>query len=121
MQIEQTKYEKLFSTPLVRFRVPEHEALNAALLDEGARLRGLSDGVTKSNRGGWHSEGNLFDNDAECIQTLRVLAEESVHEATRKIGAKTDPKSVRRLLGTSNYDSKRLAEELGRMEHGLFS
>ena len=98
MQIEQTKYEKLFSTPLVRFRVPEHEALNAALLDEGARLRGLSDGVTKSNRGGWHSEGNLFDNDAECIQTLRVLAEESVHEATRKIGAKTDPTSLRLKL-----------------------
>ena len=98
MQIEQTKYEKLFSTPLVRFRVPEHEALNSALLNEGARLRGLSDGVTKSNRGGWHSEGNLFDNDAECIQTLRVLAEESVHQATRKIGAKTDPKSLRLKL-----------------------
>ena len=98
MQIEHTKYEKLFSTPLVRFRVPEHEALNATLLSEGARLRGLSDGVTKSNRGGWHSEGNLFDNEAECIQTLRGLAEETVLEATRKIGAKTDPATLKLKL-----------------------
>lgn len=98
MLIEQTKYEKLFSTPLVRFRVPEHEALNAALLSEGARLRGFSDGVTKSNRGGWHSEGNLFDNEAECIQTLRGLAEASVLEATRKIGAKTDPSTLKLKL-----------------------
>ena len=98
MQIEHTKYEKLFSTPLVRFRVPEHEALNATLLSEGARLRGLSDGVTKSNRGGWHSEGNLFDNEAECIQTLRGLAEETVLEATRKIGAKTDPTTLKLKL-----------------------
>jgi DNA sulfur modification protein DndE len=42
-------------------------------------------------------------------------------EFTYMLAAKTDPKSVRRLLGTSAYDSKRLAEELGRMEplHGI--
>ena len=98
MQIEQIKYEKLFSTPLVRFRVPDHEALNAALLEEGARLRGQSSGVTKSNRGGWHSEGNLFETEAGCIQTLRQLAEDSVLAATRKIGAKTDPATLRLKL-----------------------
>ena len=66
--IEQTKYEKLFSTPLIRFRVPNHAVLNAALLFEGERLREKDEGVSKSNRGGWHSKGNLFDSDAESIR-----------------------------------------------------
>lgn len=89
--IEDTKFEKLFYTPLVRFRVPDHEVLDAALLAEGEKLRAESEGVSKSNRGGWHSEGNLFDNDAPPIQQLRAIAEESVIRATRKITRKMDP------------------------------
>jgi uncharacterized protein (TIGR02466 family) len=88
--IEQTKYEKLFSTPLLRFEVENHDSLNAALLEEGARLRGLSEGVAKSNRGGWHSEGNLFESDVDCIATLRDAAEYAVYQATAKVGAKAD-------------------------------
>lgn len=96
--IEQTKYEKLFSTPLVRFRFPDHETLNTALLAEGARLRAESEGVQKSNRGGWHSDGNLFESDVDCVATLRDLATEAIHTATRKVGAKTDPESLRLKL-----------------------
>ena len=95
MKIEQTKYEKLFSTPLVRFRIPDHELLDGELLAEGARLREKSAGVTKSNRGGWHSEGTLFDDPAAPIQTLRRAAVEAIHTATRKIGAKTDPETLK--------------------------
>ena len=95
MKIEQTKYEKLFSTPLVRFRVPDHQLLDADLLAEGARLRAKSEGVTKSNRGGWHSEDNLFDNPAQPFQTLRQAAVEAINTATRKIGAKTDPETLK--------------------------
>ena len=93
--IEQTKYEKLFSTPLVRFRCEGHEALNQALLAEGRKLRAKGEGSNKSNRGGWHSSGNLFDVKAEAIQTLRRAAEEAVLEATRKITTKVDPADLR--------------------------
>ncbi len=101
--IEQTKYEKLFSTPLLRYSVLDHTDLNAALLEEGRRLRQSDEGVSKSNRGGWHSKGNLFDEPADCIVRLRALATEAVHEATRKINAKVDPETLRlKLFGWMN-------------------
>jgi len=89
--LELQSSEMLFATPLLRFRVPDHAALDAELLAEGARLRAISDGVRKSNRGGWHSEGNLFANKAPCIVKLRALAEASVMAATQKIAPKADP------------------------------
>lgn len=96
--IEQTSYEKLFATPLLRYRVPDHEALNSALLEEGCRLRQHDEGVSKSNRGGWHSKGNLFDNTTDCIAEVRDLATQAIHEATRKINAKVDPETLRLKL-----------------------
>ena len=101
--IEQTKYEKLFATPLLRYEVPDHEDLNKALLEEGHRLRQLDDGVSKSNRGGWHSKGNLFENTSGCIAQVRDLATEAIHEATRKINAKVDPETLHlKLFGWMN-------------------
>lgn len=101
--IERTKYEKLFSTPLFRFKLNEAEALNRELLDEMERLRTISDGVTKSNRGGWHSSGNLFREDAACVQRLKTHAEEAVIAATKAIGAKADPtKLALKLFGWMN-------------------
>jgi len=91
--LEATRYEKLFSTPVLRFRAPDHAALNAALLEEGARMRALSDGTHKSNRGGWHSEGNLFDGKPACLRRLRDLATEAVFAANDRIGA-TTPRSA---------------------------
>ncbi len=101
--IEQTKYEKLFSTPLLRFAVDDHESLNTELLAEGQRLRQTDDGVMKSNRGGWHSKGNLFDSETECVLKLQALAREAVFAATRKINAKVDPETLRlKLFGWMN-------------------
>lgn len=96
--LEQTKYEKLFSTPVFRFHLPEFPALNEALLEEGATMRAESEGIKKSNRGGWHSEGNLFERKSPAIKVLRAMAEEAVLKSTRKIGAKTDPESLRLKL-----------------------
>lgn len=105
--IEATKYEKLFSTPVLRFAVPEAETLNAALLREGARLRASSDGVSKSNRGGWHSEGNLFETDADCIQLLGSFARGAVFDANTRIGARADPASLDlKLSGWMNANPK---------------
>ena len=89
--IEQTKYQKLFSTPLIRFKVKDCAVLNAGLLMEGEQLRATSSGVSKSNRGGWHSKGNLFETDAPSIQWLRDAAQEAVLKVTRKVNVKFDP------------------------------
>lgn len=96
--IEQIRYEKLFATPLLRYRVSDHETLNAALLAEGARMREEDEGLSKSNRGGWHSAGNLFEHEADCFRHLRDVVETSVMEATRKIAAKVDPETLRLKL-----------------------
>ena len=90
MLIERTKYEKLFSTPVFRFRFSEHEPLNEALLAAGQQFQGETDGVTKSNRGGWHSPGNLFDRNEPCFKVLREIADQAVIAATQGIGAKAD-------------------------------
>jgi len=96
--ITQTKFEKAFSTPIVRFQVPDHSALDADLLTEGARLRSADEGVSKSNRGGWHSKGNLFDEPASCIQKLGAASREAVLAATSKVTSSVDPRDLRLKL-----------------------
>lgn len=91
MELEHTSTERLFATPLIRFKVNGHEALDAALLAEDARMRAESPGVEKSNRGGWHSDGNLFRHKTPAIEALREAAEASVIEATREVTSKVDP------------------------------
>ncbi|UWP88301.1 TIGR02466 family protein [Aliiroseovarius crassostreae] len=88
--IEAQKYEKLFSSPFFSFQVDGHEALNTELLAFGQALERQNKGSAKSNRGGWHSKGNLFDEEAPCISLLSVLCETAVKQATRRIGG-TDP------------------------------
>jgi uncharacterized protein (TIGR02466 family) len=96
--LESIAFEKLFYTPLLRFRLVDHAALDEALIVEGERLRGTSAGVDKSNRGGWHSEGNLFDDPAEPIQTLRRSALLALAEATRSVTSKVDPEDLETKL-----------------------
>lgn len=91
--ISQTSYEKLFSTPLFSFEIKGYEALNNALIDEGHKLRNQSEGASKSNKGGWHSSGNLFDVQSNCFTMLSVMAETAVKQATCRI-SKTDPDTL---------------------------
>ncbi len=100
---EAKKFEKLFSTPMMRFQVPNSAALNAALLFEAEKMREEDEGVSKSNRGGWHSRGNLFERDAPAIQTLRDAAKDAVFQMTRKVSDKVEPDELRlKLFGWMN-------------------
>lgn len=99
--------EQLFSTPLMRFKVADHAVLDAALLAEGARLRALDEGVQKSNRGGWHSDGNLFENPAACIQTLLDMAETAIWRMTESVGSRVDTQTLDlRISGWMNANPK---------------
>ena len=96
--LELSSNERLFATPLLRFRVADHATLDADLLAEGARMRALNPGVDKSNRGGWHSEGNLFRHKVPCIQRLSEAAQASVFEATRSVTSKVKPEDLKLKL-----------------------
>ena len=101
--IEETKFEKLFSTPLLRYQVADHDTLSSDLLSEAAKLRAADEGLSKSNRRGWHSSGNIFDHEADCVQFLRVAVEASIMEATRRITSKIDPVDLQmKLFGWMN-------------------
>lgn len=103
--LQQGKSESLFSTPLIRYTVEDHAALDAALMAEGARLRAAQEGVSKSNKGGWHSEGNLLAGDAPCIVTLRAAIEAAIEDANRKIRSKANPADLRlKLFGWMNVN-----------------
>lgn len=96
--LEQTKYEKLFSTPTMHFKLQDHVVLDAEILFEGEQMRGAGIGVSKSNRGGWHSEGNLFDSETPCFQRIQNAAQEAVFQLTRKVSSKVDPESLRHKM-----------------------
>ncbi|WP_309668044.1 TIGR02466 family protein [Tabrizicola sp.] len=99
--------ETLFSTPLLRFSLADHAVLDAELLAEGERQRAVTEGVAKSNRGGWHSEGNIFDSDTPCIVRLRQAAEASIWEAVRRMKGKADPATLSmKLSGWMNMNPK---------------
>ncbi len=103
--LEAKKFEKLFSTPMMRFEVPNSAALNAALLFEAEKMREEDEGVSKSNRNGWHSKGNLFERDAQSIQILRDAAKEAVYQITRKVSDKVEPCELRlKLFGWMNVN-----------------
>jgi hypothetical protein len=58
---ENGKSELAFAAPIARYTVTEYESLNADLMTEGKRMRPVSEGLSKSNKGGWHSNGNIFN------------------------------------------------------------
>ena len=88
--LEQTDCEDLFSTPLFRFKLPDAEAFNNDLLEEGRRLRKKSVGVEKSNYGAWHSSGSLFKSTSPCIKTLKTVAEAASYIATQNVSPKLE-------------------------------
>jgi len=107
VELVREKYQKLFSTPVLRYRVADPKPLNAALLEQANRMRLVSAGASKSNRGGWHSEGNIFDHDAAPMAQLRLLVLKALEDANGAIGAKADFSLLRlKLSGWMNANPK---------------
>ena len=74
--LKQPESSKLFSSPVTKFKVEDCAPLNAALLMEGEKMRAESLGVSKSNKGGWHSENDFLDRKVSSIQTVKKAAVE---------------------------------------------
>ena len=71
-----------FPTPVSARVCPDAEPVNAALRAYVLDLEAKSDGMTRTNVGGWHSDDDLFSWPVPQITTLRDWAIESVREAT---------------------------------------
>jgi uncharacterized protein (TIGR02466 family) len=59
-----------YGTLLLQRRIDAMLAHNAALTDLALRLRAAEPGMTKSNAGGWHSAGNIFEREEPEIHLL---------------------------------------------------
>jgi uncharacterized protein (TIGR02466 family) len=74
-----------FATPLVTYPWPDSERLNqelkAVILDNEKK----SEGVVKSNVGGWHSNLGIFSWDAACIKALQGRVHKAAVECTRNM------------------------------------
>ena len=79
------KIDSLFPTPLLHFTVADHEALNETLLVEIAVRRAAEEGVSRTNRLGWHSQSDLFDRTEPAQATLAETIKQAAAEATRKL------------------------------------
>ena len=69
--------------------LPLHDELAALALD----LRAKSAGAAKSNEGGWHSEGNLFDRNEPCLQQVAQKCQAAIQYVT-SVSAQTQDKQV---------------------------
>ncbi len=97
--------ELLFASPLLHFTVPESGALNRDLLALGGTLRDATEGIQRSNRNGWHSEGNIFEEDAPAVSELRGWVEVALEATMDKLSAKGDgPKPRFSLEGWMNIN-----------------
>jgi uncharacterized protein (TIGR02466 family) len=59
-----------YGTPLLQRRIEAMLPHNAALAELALRLRAAVPGASKSNAGGWHSAGNIFEREEPGIALL---------------------------------------------------
>ena len=91
------RLEPIFSTPIFRFDVPDHAALDARLIEEiAARRRAETNAVTarSSHRGGWHSAYDLFGRTEPAHRALAALFRKAFWTATREVTPQDDLAAV---------------------------
>ena len=74
-----------FSSPVLSFTVPDAAELNRKLITEANALRETSEGMTRSNQHGWHSENDLFKRPEEGFQTLCKHIITAFNATTKKV------------------------------------
>jgi uncharacterized protein (TIGR02466 family) len=77
----------VFVTPVVNYLWPDSEKLNEELRETILELEQTSEGVSKSNVGGWHSQQNFLTHDlapvTEFRERLSQFSEKLLHEFSR--------------------------------------
>jgi len=71
-----------FGTLLFREQVDDLLALNGELAAVALELRGQTSSTAKSNEGGWHSDGNIFDRPEPCLTRLADKLKQTIQYVT---------------------------------------
>lgn len=82
-----------FPTRIEAYIVPNSEELNDALIAEIAQLRSVAEGVTVSNREGWHSTSDFFLWQQPSFITLQAHFMATLTASVRHYWAGFDPES----------------------------
>ena len=79
-----------FATPVVAYPWPDSDELNRELAELVLADERKSDGVSRSNVGGWHSAADFLDRDAAPIRTLRQRVMSITAAITRAVTVASD-------------------------------
>ena len=78
----------LFATPLIAYAIEDAERINAALLEEIVVRQRSEQGVSRSNRKGWHSESDFFVRSEPAHAELARAIHNAARDATARVAAK---------------------------------
>jgi uncharacterized protein (TIGR02466 family) len=87
-----------FGVHIDGFVLPDHEALNRALRDEIAVRIAAEEGLSASNRKGWHSQRDLFQRSEPAAMTLRNHIVVAMTAAARRYTPEFDPRRHKTFL-----------------------
>lgn len=86
-EMEIIKADAAFTTPIMHFKIENGVALAKEFEAEAYRMRKKDKGVSKSNRGGWHSSETTIHSVLPCFEKLRQQILGSL-KAIGKMGSK---------------------------------
>lgn len=72
-----------FATPIVTYPWPDSDQLNEELKTLILKEEANSEGMTRSNIGGWHSNTDFFTWDAECARMIKHRIEQMIVALTK--------------------------------------
>jgi uncharacterized protein (TIGR02466 family) len=93
-KVEFGEAKLIFPLPLVSYRLPDAEELNASLLAEIETRREAEEGVARSNRMGWHSNDDFFNRTEPAHREIAQRIIECIGDATRRVAS---PKRIEKV------------------------
>lgn len=92
----------LWATPLLTRRLAGMDDLNTRLERTILALRDTEPGIQRSNYGGWHSDGNLFDRTGAEIEELQGVVAQAVADCVAEVGKEVQGEVGMTLFGAAN-------------------
>lgn len=84
-----------FASMIESFEVLDHEELNPRVLEAVAAMRAADEGVTSSNKLGWHSQRDFFDRREPALRELSDRVKLAVISAIQRYWPEFDPRTDR--------------------------
>lgn len=82
--------ELAFASPIMRFTFPNAAEMNALIEAEAYAIHAETEGVTRSNRNGWHSETDLMKRTEPGLSQLASLLPKAVNAITKQVAPEYD-------------------------------